>query len=129
MRRTAAVILVAMTLLLVVNAPFPEAVELPPTGMDILDRHGRLLYQVLDPRRGAARPVALEEIAPALRQATIAVEDASFESNPGIDPLASLRALRQDISAGHIVAGGSTITQQLARLRYLSAGQRAPQTV
>ena len=111
------------------TAPLPEAVELPPAGMDILDRNGALLYQVIDPQRGAARPVALEVVAPALRLATIAVEDASFDRNPGIDLLATLRALIQDISAGHVVAGGSTITQQLARLRYLTAEQRASKSV
>ena len=114
-----------LLLVLGLTVPLPEAVELPPAGMDILDRHGRLLYQAVDPERGAARPVPLEAIAPSMRFATIAVEDASFESNPGIDPLATFRALAQDISAGHIVAGGSTITQQLARLRYLPAEERA----
>jgi len=109
--------------------PVPEAVELPPAGMEILDRHGRLLYQAIDPQRGGARPVALDAIAPALRLATIAVEDASFESNPGVDPLATFRALTQDLGAGRIVAGGSTITQQLARLRYLPAEQRASRSL
>src|SRR5712691_8942503 len=113
-----------LLLVLGLSAPLPEAVELPPVGMDILDRHGRLLYQAIDPERGASRPVPLEAIAPALRLATIAVEDASFESNLGIDPLATFRALTQDLSAGRIVAGGSTITQQLARLRYLPADER-----
>jgi penicillin-binding protein 1C len=110
-------------------APLPAGVELPPTGLDILDRHGRLLYQAVDAVRGASRPVRLAAIAPSLRLATIAVEDASFESNPGVDLLASFRALAQNISAGHIVSGGSTITQQLARLRYLPTDQRTSQSL
>ncbi len=127
--RQLGVVLLLLLVIAVIAAPLPEAVELPPTGMDVLDRHGKLLYQAIDPRRGASRPVALEAIAPALRLATIAVEDASFESNPGIDPLATFRALTQDITAGHIVAGGSTITQQVARLRYMPAEQRASRSL
>src|SRR6266849_287762 len=132
--RTSAITVFGVVLLLllvigVIAAPVPVAVELPPTGMDVLDRHGKLLYQAIDPRRGASRPVALEAISPALRLATIAVEDASFETNPGIDPLATLRALTQDISAGHIVAGGSTLTQQLARLRFLPAEERVSRSL
>src|SRR5207302_6177388 len=98
-----------------VLSPLPEPVEVPPTGVDILDRNGQLLYQVIDPLRGASRPVSLDQIAPALQMATIAVEDATFETNPGIDVLATLRAALQDVTAGRVVAGGSTITQQLAK--------------
>ena len=98
--------------------PLPRPASLPPGGVQILDRHGHVLYQVIDPVRGAARPVPLGEIAPALQQATIAVEDASFESNPGVDPVAIGRALVQDVRGGRVVSGASTITQQLARLRY-----------
>src|SRR5437867_1086170 len=108
--------------------PLPKPAELPPSGLDILDRHGRLLYQVIDSERGASRPISLDAIAPALRLATIAVEDGSFETNPGIDVLANVRALSQDIQARRVVAGGSSITQQLARLRYLPADRRSVQT-
>jgi penicillin-binding protein 1C len=109
--------------------PLPEPVELPPRGVEILDRHGRLLYQVVDPERGAARPVLLEAIAPALRQATVAVEDASFDTNPGVDLLGTARALSENIAVGRVVGGGSTITQQLARLRHVSADERSSQSV
>jgi 1A family penicillin-binding protein len=81
----------------------------------ILDRNGRLLYELPDPLSGRHRPVPLDEIPLALRQATIAVEDRSFYSNPGIDPRGILRAAWTNLRSGGIVAGGSTITQQLAR--------------
>ena len=73
-----ALLLTATSLLV----PLPSPLDPPPAGLQILDRHGRLLYHAIDPLRGAARPVTLDEIAPALQQATIAVEDASVETNP-----------------------------------------------
>ncbi len=81
----------------------------------ILDRTGRLLYAVPDPLSGRQRPVPLDEIPPALRQATIAIEDSSFYQNPGVDLRGILRALWTNLRSGEVVAGGSTITQQLAR--------------
>ncbi len=81
----------------------------------ILDRRGQLLYELPDPFSGRQRPIPLSEIPPALRQATIAIEDASFYGNPGVDLRGIARALWLDLRSGSLVAGGSTITQQLAR--------------
>ncbi len=49
-------------------------------------------------------------------QALIAFEDQRFFSHPGVDPLALGRALRQNLRAGRIVSGGSTISMQVIRL-------------
>ncbi|TVR83905.1 MAG: penicillin-binding protein 1C [Saprospirales bacterium] len=48
--------------------------------------------------------------------ALLTFEDKRFYSHPGVDPLAILRAARQNISSGRIVSGGSTISMQLARM-------------
>ena len=53
---------------------------------------------------------------PSLVAATIAAEDRRFWSHPGVDPVAIARAVRQNLSEGKIVEGGSTITQQVAKL-------------
>src|SRR2546425_1062475 len=53
-------------------------------------------------------------------KATVAIEDRRFYEHGGIDPVGILRALVADVSAGHIVQGGSTITQELVRNLYLS---------
>jgi penicillin-binding protein 1C len=58
----------------------------------------------------------LEKMDPLLVKATLCYEDRRFFYHPGIDTIAVLRALCQDMSAGKIVSGGSTITLQLARL-------------
>lgn len=81
----------------------------------ILDRRGQLLYELPEPLSGRQRPVSLDTIPLALRQATIAVEDASFYSNSGIDMRGIARAVWANLRSGAIVSGGSTITQQLAR--------------
>lgn len=50
------------------------------------------------------------------KQCIIAFEDKRFESHPGIDVLAFSRAIRQNLKAGHVTSGGSTITMQVIRL-------------
>jgi 1A family penicillin-binding protein len=95
----------------------------------ILDRNGQLLYQLPDPLSGEQRPVALAEIPLALRQATIAVEDRSFYQNSGVDLRGIARAVVDNLASGEIVAGGSTLTQQLARNFLLDPGQAQEQSL
>jgi penicillin-binding protein 1C len=82
----------------------------------VLDRHGAPLYEA----RSAAgtRSLHLEpsELPPVLVNATIAAEDRRFFRHPGVDPLAFGRALLRNVRAGSIVEGGSTITQQTAKI-------------
>ncbi len=91
----------------------------------ILDRHGRRLYDMVDPHAGLHRPVDLQEIPLPLRQAVMATEDASFYENPGFSPRAIVRALWTNFRHGEIVSGGSTITQQVARNIVLSPKARS----
>jgi 1A family penicillin-binding protein len=66
------------------------------------------------------RDVPLDEVAPVLREAVIAVEDHRFYRHGGIDPIGFGRAVSRNIRRGTIAEGGSTITQQLARTVFLS---------
>jgi penicillin-binding protein 1A len=59
-------------------------------------------------------------ISPWMAKATVAIEDRRFYRHGGIDPVGILRAFVADVSAGHVVQGGSTITQELVRNLYLS---------
>lgn len=86
----------------------------------IVDRQGRLLYQVPDPLSGQQQPVALDDVPLALQQATVAVEDRSFYDNSGVDVRGIGRAAWHNLLQGEIVAGGSTLTQQVARNFLLS---------
>ena len=66
------------------------------------------------------RDVPLDQIAPALRHAVIAVEDHRFYHHFGIDPIALGRAVVRNARDTEVVQGGSTLTQQLARTLFLS---------
>ena len=61
----------------------------------------------------------LSQISPSLPQATVAIEDARFWQHGALDYQGILRAFYQDLSKGHIVQGGSTITQELVRNLYI----------
>ncbi len=63
-------------------------------------------------------PVPLAKMGSWLPSATIAIEDKRFYQHGGIDYVGILRALWSDVSAGKVVQGGSTITQQLVRNLY-----------
>ena len=62
----------------------------------ITDRHGRTLYEAIDPSGNKQVPVPLDEIPLACRYATIATEDSRFYAHPGVDLLGIARALWQN---------------------------------
>jgi penicillin-binding protein 1C len=95
----------------------------------ITDRHGRLLYEALEESGGRHTVVALDQIPLALRQATIATEDQSFYRHPGVDLAGIARALWINLRGGETLAGGSTITQQVARNLLLEETERGERTV
>ncbi len=74
--------------------------------MRITDRQGRLLYELLPDGSGRQQNLPLDQIPLALRQATIATEDASFYQNPGVDPAGILRAVWINLRGGETLAGG-----------------------
>src|SRR6267154_2426635 len=53
-------------------------------------------------------------------EAIIATEDARFYSHYGVDPTGIARAVYQNSRRGRLVEGGSTITQQLAKVLFLT---------
>ncbi|MFR4802066.1 MAG: transglycosylase domain-containing protein [Eggerthellaceae bacterium] len=65
----------------------------------------------------------LEELPETYLAAVVSVEDHRFYQHPGFDALATGRALFNDLRAGAIVEGGSTITQQLAKNEFFSQEQ------
>jgi penicillin-binding protein 1A len=62
----------------------------------------------------------LAQVPAPLKQALLAAEDAHFHQHRGINPWAILRAFWANLRALHTVEGGSTITQQLARVLFLT---------
>ncbi|MDB5451571.1 MAG: penicillin-binding protein [Caulobacteraceae bacterium] len=97
-------------------------VKRQPT-ISYLDRSGALIAM-----RGSASapPVDMAELPAYVPDAFIAVEDQRFYYHMGFDPIGITRAARNNLfrrKAGQNLAGGSTITQQLARNIFLSPDQ------
>jgi monofunctional glycosyltransferase len=80
--------------------------------------------RVRNPRaRQRYRFVPYEHISTPLKRAMIAAEDAKFVDHEGFDWDGIALALEKNEKRGHIVAGGSTITQQLAKNLFLSGSR------
>ena len=65
--------------------------------------------------------VEISDVPVGLQQALIASEDQRFYMHPGADPIALVRAVLENLQAGRLTQGGSTITQQLAKNAFLSS--------
>jgi membrane peptidoglycan carboxypeptidase len=123
---------------LVISVYLRYARELPPPAQItqvrdqfettlIYDRAGQtVLYQVLDPS-GDRQSVPLSQIPRDLINATIAIEDKSFYSNPGFDLRGITRAVWIALQDGPI-QGASTITQQLVKNTLIAPEERTAVT-
>jgi penicillin-binding protein 1A len=90
--------------------------RVPSHDVTLLDAKGRFIA-----RRGLSHGpmVAVSSLPDYVPNAFIAIEDRRFRHHWGIDPQGLARAALADLEAGHIVQGGSTITQQLAKNLFL----------
>ncbi|MGI9044554.1 MAG: transglycosylase domain-containing protein [Gemmatimonadaceae bacterium] len=88
---------------------------------EILDRNGKTIVSLYGSEWRVAEPVVLSDLPDHVPYAFLAAEDSRFRSHIGIDPIGIGRAVTSNIAAGSISQGGSTITQQLARTRFLSS--------
>src|SRR5438128_2360683 len=88
-----------------------------PLTTHIYDRSGEhLLYTLSDERRDL---ISIDAVPKRMQDATIAIEDKSFWTNPGVDVGGIIRAFQVNSASGRITQGGSTITQQLIKTRLL----------
>ena len=78
---------------------------------------GSLLGSI--PAEKNRQPVDLSDMSKWVSRATVAIEDRRFWSHGALDYAGIARALFANVRAGHVVQGGSTITQQLARNLYI----------
>lgn len=83
-----------------------------------VDRSGLPLGTVLARDTEHAVHVPLAAVSPHFLATIVALEDARFYHHPGVDVASLARAAWEVLRTRHVVSGGSTITMQLARLRY-----------
>ncbi|HEX2767664.1 MAG TPA: biosynthetic peptidoglycan transglycosylase, partial [Geobacteraceae bacterium] len=87
------------------------------TSIRVFDSQRRFAGRILPEKRFW---VSIERIPPFLQKAVVAIEDSRFYEHGGIDVLGIARALVKDVVKGKLAEGGSTITQQLIKNKYLS---------
>lgn len=93
----------------------PEPLFEDPYSTVLEGRDGRLLgAKIADD--GQWRFPLSEEIPQRFEQALLEFEDRRFYLHPGVDPISVVRAAIQNIQAGHVVSGASTLTMQVIRL-------------
>jgi len=101
-----------------VFCPAPPLDGYVPYSSAYLDRDGRLLRLTLAEDQRYRLYYPLEEIAPAVVEATILYEDQDFYRHPGVDPLALLRAAWATWVSRERRIGASTIAMQVARMKW-----------
>jgi penicillin-binding protein 1A len=122
--RIAAVLLGLFLLLiawLAITAPLSRSLQpIAAPGITLLASDGTPIA-----RRGAItdKPVSMADMPDHVGQAFIAIEDRRFYNHAGVDPWGIMRAAFRNLAAGGVVEGGSTISQQLAKLAFLSSDQ------
>jgi membrane peptidoglycan carboxypeptidase len=96
-----------------------------PRQSTIVDPDGRVLAVL---RREHREPASLSAMPKHLVDAVLVAEDRRFHHHRGIDGRSLARAALVNLASGEIEQGGSTITQQLVKLRYLADAERTPET-
>ena len=86
-----------------------------PTSFVVEDRQGELLSASIA-RDGQWRFPETDSVPAKFRKCITAFEDKRFYYHPGLDPISLGRAVVQNVRAGKIVSGGSTISMQVIRL-------------
>src|SRR6266550_1124412 len=88
----------------------------PVPSVTLEDRNGQVLRTTRSTEGSRGGWIPLAELDPKILQAFLAVEDHRFYVHHGVDIRGLARAFRDNVRAGHVVSGGSTLTMQLARL-------------
>ncbi len=98
--------------------PKPPLLEDVAFSRAIYDRHGTLLRMTLSADEKFRVFVPLAEISPEMINVTLFQEDRYFRNHPGINPFSVARAAAGRVGLGSARGGASTVSMQLARLRY-----------
>src|SRR3989344_4494202 len=83
------------------------------SGISLYDREDHLFFTFYQAK--TKQVVPLSHVSPIMRQAVVAIEDRHFLNHRGFSPTGISRAAFWNLTANKVVAGGSTITQQLVK--------------
>ena len=98
--------------------PKPPLLDRTPFSQVVRDRNGKLLRVALSSDQKFRIWTPLSKISPDLISATLRYEDKYYSKHPGVNPVALARCAINLARFHRAIAGGSTITMQLARLRF-----------
>jgi penicillin-binding protein 1C len=96
--------------------PLPEHALHRPHSTFVYSREGKLLACFASADEFWRKPVKLDEVSPRLVKTVLNTEDRWFYWHPGVNPVSLVTAAIDNIRAGKVVRGGSTITMQIARM-------------
>lgn len=115
--RAAAVVgaLVALGIAAAWAVPLPARLATAPSS-EVRWADGTTAHVFLSADEKWRLPVALDAVDPDYVAALLAIEDARFRWHVGVDPVAVARAVGQNLAAGEVRSGASTLTMQLARM-------------
>ena len=88
----------------------------PPSSTLVFDREGRVLRAFTSADGMWRIRTDLDQVSPLLQKYLVFYEDRWFYYHPGVNPMALVRALGQNLRSGRIISGGSTLTMQIARM-------------
>ena len=94
----------------------PDLSRLRDVSLEVQAADGTTLDVLQTPDGYWRLPAGADDVSPNYLRLLLRAEDKRFWRDPGIDPLAMLRAAGQLIRYGRVVSGGSTLTMQVARL-------------
>ena len=115
---SAALVVASLATLVAVDRMFPVDLDPRPGAQVVLDAQGEPLRRFADERGVWRYPTDAGRVSPNYIDALLTYEDRWFYHHPGVNPFSLVRAFGQWLRQGEIVSGGSTLTMQVARLRY-----------
>jgi len=112
----ASTFLIIIFVSLLLTIPLPDKKLNSDKAYRFYDHQGQLLNMIISKDGFFRMQINLEDISPLFIKSLLLYEDKYFFQHFGVNPLAIVRAAKQNISSSKIVSGGSTITMQLSRM-------------
>ncbi len=107
------IILLGCLPIILLSIPF--SIPAYPTSTVLNDRDGKLLSAIIA-QDGQWRFPLTDSVPQKFETCLLLFEDEYFYRHPGINPISFSRAIVQNIKAGKVISGASTLTMQLARM-------------